>query len=111
LLLLTSGHLSLRGGNLCRLVLETKIGGVHTASLLDASGLGGIAKDALANARSRLRALKPLRKLLVAKALKGLTLTDILCIQVLADLTQLRASAKLLAILLLPKGSKALTDP
>jgi hypothetical protein len=106
LLLLTSGHLSLSGGNLCRLVLKAKVGGVHAASLLNASGLGGIAKDALANTRRRLRALKPLRKLLIAKPLNGLTLTDILCIQVLADLTQLRASTKVLRVALLTQCAK-----
>ena len=78
LLLLTSSHLGLSSRNLSRLVLHTKISGIHTASLRDASRLSCIAKNVLANASSGLRTLKPLRELLIAKPLNGLTLCDIL---------------------------------
>jgi hypothetical protein len=103
LLLLTGRHLGLSSRNLSSLVLHAKVGGIHATSLCNASSLSGIAEDVLANASGGLRTLKALRKLLVAEALNGLTLPDILCIQVLADLTQLRASAKVLLETLLAK--------
>jgi hypothetical protein len=96
LLLLASGHLSLGSRNLCSLVLHAKIGNIHATSLCNTSGLGGITKNVLANASSGLRTLKALRELLIAKTLNSLTLTNILCIQILANLTQLRTSAKVL---------------
>jgi hypothetical protein len=40
--------------------------------------------------------LQALHELLISKPLNSLTLTDILCIQILANLTQLRTSAKVL---------------
>jgi hypothetical protein len=103
LFLLTSSHLSLRSGNLCRLVLKAKIGDIHAASLLKASGLSAPAIHVLRNSRSRLRSLKALRKLLVAKTLNGLTLTDVLGVKLLAHVAKLRTSAKVLRVALLPK--------
>ena len=108
LCLLTSGHLSLCRANLSGLLLKTEVGGIHASGLLNASGLRALTSNVLTDARSSLSPSEPLCKLLLTKALNGLTLRDVLTEQLLTNVAEIGAGALHSCKTLLTKRGKRL---